>query len=191
MKPLLQTPVHAPPAVGLSGPSSELRIHIPFPWWAQLWFQTNPSLPGSWFCSNNWVAIGSRTSNWNMDCWPQCWILASWPWWFGVSCHWARTPTVVKFTDGELRCLCLSPSRDGILFQSDSPIDDHSHTFQCQQVQDQTFISSPHVAFDKIYYLKSQLVVSLHADSSQRTGCDTAGRWLCGCWSYRLSEKSL
>ena len=74
---------------------------------------------------------------------------------FGCPATEAGTPTVVKFTSRQLGCLCLSPSTDGSLFQSDSPIDDHSRMFQHQQVQGQTFISSPHVAFDKTYYLKS------------------------------------
>ena len=114
------------------------------------------------------LALGPQIETWiagpSVEFWPA--DLGG----FGCPATEPGTPTVVKFTDGKLGCLCLSPSRDGILFQSDSPIDDHSHTFQCQQVQGQTFISSPHVAFDKTYYLESQLVVSLHADSSQRTG---------------------
>lgn len=92
------------------------------------------------------MAIGSEPQ---IETWIAGPSVEFWPADLGFGClaTEASTPTVVKFTSRELGCLCLSPSTDGSLFQSDSPIDDHSRMFQHQQVPRPDFhILSPHVA---------------------------------------------
>lgn len=93
------------------------------------------------------MAVGPQIKTWiagpNVEFWPAGLVD------FCIPATEPITPKVVRSIDGELGCLCLSLSTDGILFQSDSPMDDHGRTSQCQQVQGQTFISSSHLALDK------------------------------------------
>lgn len=102
-----------------------------------------------------------------MGCWPCFWIVASWPCSLYISCHWAwhthscevhqwRAGLPVPFY------LCRWD-----LISEWLPHGWSWTYIPALAVQGQAFTPSPHVALDKAEYLRSWLVVSLHADFSE------------------------